>query len=425
MAQHLRAAGIGRDQPADRRRALAAERQREAQALALDRLVEASAGSRPPRTPPARACWSSRADRVHPAQREQDRAAAARRAWRRRTCRCCRLAARSRTPCSAHSLTSAATSSVEAGEAIASAAPVKRPRQSVSHGSISSGSRVSPRGPSSGARLGPGRLGGRLIARAYASSRAFPPALAKEPVEVKSRHSSAAVVERQTPFSSLTSCCAASPGRMNSPAAFRSRRLALRCCFRRSAGRAADAPGGQGCAPDATDEAARAANLGAESRRPLQRCLEQLRAVPLENAQVRIEQSDHHPHLTPPSRRAARSICWPFCRQAPAVAPELPGRAARSAACRRRSDRRGAAGATDRPPAAVHARPAGAQRRARNALPAARFLFRLLHRAQRGRAALRQARQAPVARRGEMRSGAAQPRSSRFATVRDLPAAIP
>ncbi len=54
----------------------------------------------------------------------------------------------------AHRATIAAVSSVEAGEAMASAAPVNLPRQSVSHGSIRSVSRVKPRGPQQGLGFG-------------------------------------------------------------------------------------------------------------------------------------------------------------------------------------------------------------------------------------------------------------------------------
>ena len=52
------------------------------------------------------------------------------------------------TRCSAASLTISATSSVEAGARIAGAAPCTRPRQSVTHGSISLGSVMTALGPS-------------------------------------------------------------------------------------------------------------------------------------------------------------------------------------------------------------------------------------------------------------------------------------
>ena len=52
------------------------------------------------------------------------------------------------TPCLVHSLTSAATSAVDAGDAIASAEPEYRPRQSVSQGSMSPRFEVNPLGPS-------------------------------------------------------------------------------------------------------------------------------------------------------------------------------------------------------------------------------------------------------------------------------------
>ena len=57
-AQHLRAAGVGRDQPADRRAAPRAERQREAHALALRPPRADRRGSRPPRRPPVPAAGS-------------------------------------------------------------------------------------------------------------------------------------------------------------------------------------------------------------------------------------------------------------------------------------------------------------------------------------------------------------------------------
>ena len=56
------------------------------------------------------------------------------------------------TPWAAQIRTTSATSAVEPGETRARARPVKRPRQSVSQGSMRSGSVVRPRGPSRSAR---------------------------------------------------------------------------------------------------------------------------------------------------------------------------------------------------------------------------------------------------------------------------------
>ena len=150
VAQHLSAAGIGRDQPADRRRALAAQRQRKAQACGSRRLVQVLqdhprlAGDLAAPRHRARGSRSSAAAkaaapaRCHPASR-------------RPTCRCCRPAARSARHGGRRAAPARPVRRVLAGEAMARARPVKRPRQSVSQGAIRSASWVSPRGPSSAA----------------------------------------------------------------------------------------------------------------------------------------------------------------------------------------------------------------------------------------------------------------------------------
>ena len=70
MAQHLRAAGIGRDQPADRGRALAAERQRKPQPLARHRLVQRLKDDTRAACDLARG-GVDRPDRIHPAHVDQ------------------------------------------------------------------------------------------------------------------------------------------------------------------------------------------------------------------------------------------------------------------------------------------------------------------------------------------------------------------
>jgi hypothetical protein len=77
-AQYLGAAGVGRDEAADRRRALGAERQRKTQAVPGRRLVELlendpGLGHRAPGR------WVEAADPVHPAEREDQGRAVGRR----------------------------------------------------------------------------------------------------------------------------------------------------------------------------------------------------------------------------------------------------------------------------------------------------------------------------------------------------------
>jgi hypothetical protein len=81
----------------------------------------------------------------------------------------------------------------------------------------------------------------------------------------------------------------------------------------------------------------------------------------------------------------------------------------RSSGLHRGSNIVGMEPARSRTAAAVHARPAHPQRRARARLQRARLLLGLLHRAQRGRAALRQARPAAVALGRKLQGRTAQP----------------
>ena len=152
-AQHLGAAGIGRDQPADRRAALGAERQREAPAC-VARAASWRSARITPASATARSAAIDRADPVHPAQRQDQRRPVRGRASRRRPSRCCRPAApaarraRRRKRDDRGDLLGRGR-----GWSIAGDAPCQRPRQSVSHGSMSRGSviaalaRRSVRGP--------------------------------------------------------------------------------------------------------------------------------------------------------------------------------------------------------------------------------------------------------------------------------------
>ena len=139
VAQDRGAAGVGGEVAADRAAALRAQRHREQPAGLLGRGLHV--GEHDARVDGDRAGDRvDLADRAHPAERQHDLLARARRGRRRRRGRCCRPAARSRRPASWHAATTAATSAVEPGRTTARARPSCTPVQSTTYAATSASS---------------------------------------------------------------------------------------------------------------------------------------------------------------------------------------------------------------------------------------------------------------------------------------------